>query len=41
MYSDPDFDETESEATDLCKILEDNSDLDMDEPMIDFTDDQT
>ena len=41
MYSDLDLGETESEATDLCKILEDNSDLNMDEPMIDFTSDQT
>ena len=41
MYFDPDFEEMESEAADLCKILEENSDLDMDEPMIDFTNDQT
>ena len=41
MYFDPDFKETESEASDLCEILEENSDLDMDEPMIDFTGDQT
>ena len=30
-----------SEAVDLCEILENNSDLDIDEPMIDFTGDQT
>ena len=41
MYYDPDFEETESEAADLCEILEENSDLNMDEPMIDFTGDQT
>ena len=41
MYSDPDFGETESEAADLCEILENNSDLNIDEPMIDFTGDQT
>ena len=37
MYSDPGFGETESETADLCEILEENSDLKMDEPMIDFT----
>ena len=41
MYYDPDFEETESEAADLCEILEENSHLDMDKPMIDFTGDQT
>ena len=41
VFSDPDFGETESEAVDLCKILENNSDLDLDKPMIDFTGDQT
>ena len=41
MYFDPNFKETESEAADLCEILEENSDLDMDEPVIDFTNDQT
>ena len=41
MYFNPDFKETESEAADLCEILEENSDIDMDEPMIDFTNDQT
>ena len=41
IYSDPDFGETKSEAADLCEILENNSDLDIDEPMIDFTGDQT
>ena len=41
IYSDPHFGETESEAVDLCEILENNSNLDIDEPMIDFTGDQT
>ena len=41
MYFNPDFEETESEAADLCEILEENSDLNMDEPMIDFTGNQT
>ena len=41
MYSDSDFGETESEVADLCEILEENSNLNMDEPMIDFTGDQT
>ena len=41
MYFDPDFEETESEAADLCEILEENSDLNINEPMIDFTGDQT
>ena len=35
-----DFCETESEAADLCEILEDNSELDSEEPIIDFTSDQ-
>ena len=39
-YPDLDFGETESEAADLCEILEENSDLDSEEPMIDFSDDQ-
>ena len=41
ICSEPDFGETKSEAADLCEILENNSDLDIDEPMIDFTGDQT
>ena len=41
IYSDLDFGETESEAADLCEILENSSDLNIDEPMIDFTGDQT
>ena len=41
MYFNPDFEETDSEAADLCEILEENSDLDMDKPMNDFTGDQT
>ena len=41
IYSDPDFGETESETAYLCKILENNSDLDIDEPIVDFTNDQT
>ena len=40
MYPDLDFDETESEA-DLCEILEENSDLSIDEPLIDLVTDQT
>ena len=36
-----DFGETESEAADLCEILDENSDLDMDEPLIDLAVDQT
>ena len=40
MYPDLDFDETESEA-DLCEILEENSDLSIDEPLIDLATDQT
>ena len=34
MYPDLDFGETESEAADLCEILEENSDLSVDEPLI-------
>ena len=34
-----DFSETESEAADLCEILDENSDLD--EPLIDLAVDQT
>ena len=36
-----DFGETESEAADLCEILDENSDLDIDEPLIDLALDQT
>ena len=38
-YSNLDFVETESEAADLCEILDENSDLD--EPLIDLAADQT
>ena len=41
MYPDLDFGETESEAADLCEILEENSDLSIDEPLIDLVTDQT
>ena len=41
MYSDLDFGETESEAVDLCEILEENSDLSIDECLIDLVTDQT
>ena len=41
MYPDLDFGKTESEAGDLCEILEENSDLSVDEPMIDLATDQT
>ena len=41
MYPDLDFGETESEAADLCEILEENIDLSVDEPLIDLTTDQT
>ena len=41
MYPDLDFCETESEAADLCEILEENSDLSIDEPLIDLATDQT
>ena len=40
VYPDLDFGETESEITDLCEILEENSDLDTDEPLIDLASDQ-
>ena len=40
MYPDLDFGETESEA-ELCEILEENSDLSVDEPLIDLATDQT
>ena len=36
-----DFIETESEAADLCEILDENSDLDIEEPLIDLAVDQT
>ena len=41
MYPDLDFGETESEAADLCEILEEDSDLSIDEPLIDLANDQT
>ena len=41
VYPNLDFGETESEAADLCEILEENSDLSMDEPLIDLATDQT
>ena len=41
MYPDLDFGKTESEAPDLCEILEENSDLSVDEPLIDLATDQT
>ena len=40
MYPDLDFGKTESEAADLCKILEENSDLSIDEPLINIATDQ-
>ena len=41
MYPDLDFGETESEAADLCEILDENSDLSVDRPLIDLATDQT
>ena len=41
IYPDLDFGKTESEAADLCEILEENSDLSTDEPLIDLASDQT
>ena len=41
MYTDLDFGETESEAADLCEILDENSDLSVDETLIDLATDQT
>ena len=41
VYPDLDFGKTESEAADLCEILEENSDLSIDEPLIDLATDQT
>ena len=38
---DLDFGKTGSEAADLCEILEENSDLSTDEPLIDLATDQT
>ena len=32
---------SESEAADLCEILEENSDLSIDEPLVDLATDQT
>ena len=40
-YPNFDFSETESEAADLCEILDENSDLSVDEPLIDLAVDQT
>ena len=40
-YPNFDFGETESEAADLCEILDENSDLSVDEPLIDLAVDQT
>ena len=41
VYPDLDFGKTESEAADLCEILDENSDLSVDEPLIDLAVDQT
>ena len=41
VYPDLDFGETESEAADLCEILDENSDLSVDEPLIDLAIEQT
>ena len=41
VYPDLDFSETESEAADLCEILDENSNLSVDEPLIDLATDQT
>ena len=41
MYPNLDFSETESEAADLCEILDASSDLSVDEPLIDLAVDQT
>ena len=40
IYPKLDLGETESVAADLCKILEENSDLSTDEPLIDLASDQ-
>ena len=41
MYHDLDVSETESEAADLSEILDENSDLSVDKPLIDLAIDQT
>ena len=41
VYPDFNFGETESEAADLCEILDEKSDLSVDEPLIDLAVDQT
>ena len=41
VYPDFNFGETESEAADLCEILDENSDLSVDKPLIDLAVDQT
>ena len=41
MYHNLDFGKTELEAADLCKILEENSDISTEEPLIDLATDQT
>ena len=41
VYPDLDFSKTESGAADLCEILDKNSDLSVDEPLIDLAVDQT
>ena len=41
VYPDLDFGETESEAADLCETLDENSDLSVEEPLIDLAIDQT
>ena len=41
VYPNLDFGKTESEAADLCEILEENRDLSTSEPLIDLASDQT
>ena len=41
VYPDFSFGETQSEAADFCEILDENSDLSVDKPLIDLTTDQT
>ena len=41
MYPNLDFGKTESEAADLCEILDENSDISAEEPLIDLATDQT
>ena len=41
IYPNLDFGKTESEAADLCKILEEDSDLSTSEPVIELASDQT